>query len=108
MTNGAEVYDIERTSSQYTADGDPYGMIIHNNIMYYHSSTSSDEVSRLNVTNAVPLSNLDIGARVGENGGDIVSMEMSGDTLMVSGIGPVVGQRRFRRHRSMEHHHLNV
>ena len=84
VTNGAEVYDIERTSSQYTADGVPYGMIIHNNIMYYHSSTSSDEVSRLNVTNAVPLSNLDIGARVGENGGDIVSMEMSGDTLMVS------------------------
>ena len=84
VTNGAEVYDIERTSSQYTANDDPYGMIIHNNIMYYHSSTSSDEVSRLNVTNAVPLSNLDIGAQVGENGGDIVSMEMSGDTLMVS------------------------
>ena len=84
VTNGAEVYDIERTSSQYTANGDPYGMIIHNNIMYYHSSTSSDEVSRLNVTNAVPLSNLDIGAQVGENGGDIVSMELSGDTLMVS------------------------
>ena len=84
VTNGAEVYDIERTSSQYTANGDPYGMIIHNNIMYYHSSTASDEVSRLNVTNAVPLSNLDIGARVGENGGDIVSMELSGDTLMVS------------------------
>ena len=84
VTNGAEVYDIESTSSQYTANGDPYGMIIHNNIMYYHSRTASDEVSRLNVTNAATLSNLDIGAQVGENGGDIVSMEMSGDTLMVS------------------------
>ena len=84
VTNGAEVYDIERTSNQYTANGDPFGMIIHNNIMYYHSGTASDEVSRLNVTNAAPLSNLDIGAQVGENGGDIVSMEMSGDTLMVS------------------------
>ena len=36
VTNGAEVYDIERTSNQYTANGVPYGMIIHNNIMYYH------------------------------------------------------------------------
>ena len=59
-------------------------MIIHNNIMYYHAGTSSDEVSRLNVTNAATLSNLDVGARVGENGGDIVSMELSGDTLMIS------------------------
>ena len=84
ITNGAEVYDIERTSNQYTANGNPYGMIIHNNIMYYHAGTSSDEVSRLNVTNAATLSNLDVGARVGENGGDIVSMELSGDTLMIS------------------------
>ena len=59
-------------------------MIIHNNIMYYHAGTSSDEVSRLNVSNAATLSNLDVGARVGENGGDIVSMELSGDTLMIS------------------------
>ncbi len=84
VTNGAEVYDIESTSSQYTANGDPYGMILHNNIMYYHSGTAGDEVSRLNVTNAVPLSNLDIGAQVGENGGDIVNMELVGDTLLVS------------------------
>ena len=84
VTNGAEVYDIESTSNQYTANGDPYGMIIHNNIMYYHSRTASDEVSRLNVSDGSTLSNLDIGARVGENGGDIVSIEMSGDTLMAS------------------------
>ena len=84
ITNGAEEYDIERTSNQYTADGSPYDMMIHNNIMYYHSGEDSDEVSRLNVSNGATLSNLDVGAEVGENGGDIVGMELSGDTLMVS------------------------
>ena len=84
ITNGAEEYDIERTSNQYTADGSPYDMMIHNNIMYYHSGDESDEVSRLNVSNGASLSNLDIGAQVGQNGGDIVGMELSGDTLMVS------------------------
>ncbi len=59
-------------------------MMIHNNILYYHAGTQSDEVSRLDVANLTAPSNLDIGARVGENGGDIVSMELSGGTLMVS------------------------
>ena len=84
VTNGGEAYDIERSSGLYNADGAPQDMMIHNNILYYHSGTSSDEVSRLDVANLTAPSNLDIGARVGQNGGDIVSMELSGDTLMVS------------------------
>ncbi|MGA0352162.1 MAG: hypothetical protein ACO3NY_00760 [Poseidonia sp.] len=84
VTTGGEAYDIERSSSLYNANGAPRDMLIHNNILYYHAGTSSDEVSRLDVANLTDPSNLDIGARVGENGGDIVSMEMSGDTLMVS------------------------
>ena len=84
VTNGGEAYDIERSSSLYNADGAPQDMMIHNNILYYHSGTSSDEVSRLDVANLTAPSNLDIGARVGQNGGDIVSMELSGDTLMLS------------------------
>ena len=84
VTTGGEAYDIERSSSLYNADSAPHDMLIHNNILYYHGRTTGDEVSRLDVANLTALSNLDIGAQVGENGGDIVSMEMSGDTLMVS------------------------
>ena len=84
VTTGGEAYDIERSSSLYNANSAPHDMLIHNNILYYHGRTTGDEVSRLDVANLTALSNLDIGAQVGENGGDIVSMEMSGDTLMVS------------------------
>lgn len=84
VTTGAEAYDIERNSNLYDASGSPYGMMIHNNIMYYHSSTSSDEVSRMDVANLTSVGNLDIGAQVGQNGGDIIGMEMKGDVLMVS------------------------
>ena len=70
VTNGGEAYDIERSSGLYNADGAPQDMMIHNNILYYHSGTSSDEVSRLDVANLTAPSNLDIGARVGQNGGD--------------------------------------
>ena len=84
VTTGGEAYDIERSSGLYNANGAPRDMMIHNNILYYHAGTASDEVSRLDVANLTAPSNLDIGARVGENGGDIVSMELSGDVLMVS------------------------
>ncbi|MGB1587507.1 MAG: hypothetical protein ACPHJD_01685 [Poseidonia sp.] len=84
VTTGGEAYDIERSSSLYTANGPPHDMIIHNNILYYHASTASDEVSRLDVANLTAYSNLDIGARLGENGGDVVKMELHGDELLVS------------------------
>jgi hypothetical protein len=84
ITTGGEAYDIERNSNLYNANGAPHDMLIYNNILYYHARTASDEVSRLDVFNLTALSNLDVGAQVGENGGDIVNMEMSGDTLMVS------------------------
>ncbi|MFZ9048001.1 MAG: hypothetical protein ACO20Y_04320 [Poseidonia sp.] len=84
VTNGFEAFDIERNSNLYTASGPPHEMVIHNNILYYHASTASDEVSRLDVANVTALSNLDIGAQVGENGGDITSMEIVGDELLVS------------------------
>ena len=84
VTTGAEAYDIERNNNLYDAAGSPYGMMIHNNIMYYHSSTASDEVSRMDVANLTSVGNLDIGQRVGQNGGDIIGMEMAGDVLMVS------------------------
>lgn len=84
ITTGAEVYDIEKTSSLYNGNGDPYQMMIHNNIMYYHSKTANDEVGRIDVANLTNPGDLDIGAQVGENGGDIYGMGMVGNTLMVS------------------------
>ena len=84
VTTGSEAYDIERNSNLYTAAGPPHEMVIHNNILYYHASTASDEVSRLDVANLTALTNLDIGAQVGENGGDIASMELVGDEVVVS------------------------
>ena len=84
VSTGAEAYDIERNSNLYTANGPPHEMMIHNNILYYHASTASDEVSRLDVANLTALSNLDVGAQVGENGGDIASMELAGDEVLVS------------------------
>ena len=84
VTTGAEAYDIEKSSNLYSANNDPYGMVIHNNIMYYHSGTASDEVSRLDVLNLTDLGNLDIGAQVGQNGGDIAGMNLVGDILMTS------------------------
>jgi type II secretory pathway pseudopilin PulG len=84
VTTGGEAYDIERNSNLYNANGPPRDMMIQNNIMYYHAGTQSDSVSRLDVANLTAFNNLDIGAQVGENGGDIVSMELVGDLLMVS------------------------
>ena len=88
VTTGGEAYDIEKSSGLYDANGDPFGMIIHNNIMYYHSKTASDEVSRLDVLNLTNLGNLDIGQQVGENQGDIVGMNLVGDVLMTSVVSP--------------------
>ena len=84
VTTGAEAYDIETNSVLYNANGDPHDLIVHNNILYYHASTASDEVSRLDLVNFTAPSNLDMGAQVGENGGDIVKMELAGDELLVS------------------------
>ena len=84
VTTGGEAYDIERNNNLYNANGAPRDMLIHNNIMYYHAGGSSDSVSRLDVANLTAYSNLDMGAQVGQNGGDIVSMDIVGDMLMVS------------------------
>ena len=84
VTTGTEVYDIELTGALYTAADVPYDLVIHNDIMYYHAGTASDEVSRLDVQNFSALSNLDIGARVGENNGDIVDLKLAGDEIVVS------------------------
>ena len=84
ISTGAEVYDIETNSNLYDASGSPYQMMIHNDIMYYHSSTNSDEVGRLDVVNFSNPGALDIGTELSENNGDVYSMHLRGDHLFVS------------------------
>ena len=84
VTTGAEVYDIETNNALYDAQGSAYQMTIHNNILYYHSSTNGDEVGRLDVINFTNPGALDIGTELGETNGDVYSMHFHGDLLMVA------------------------
>jgi hypothetical protein len=85
-TTGAEIYDIEKGSSLYGAgdgnSGDPFDMQIYNGIMYYY--TGLGDVFRLDVVNYNVLSELGVGARVGENSGTINSLTIIDGVLMAS------------------------
>ena len=85
VTTGAEVYDIEKTSSLWDfGNGDPYDLAIYGDTLYYHQQYSSDSVFRIDIANFTSKSTLDAGAQVGENGGDVYGMEIIGDVLYVS------------------------
>ena len=83
-TTGAEVYDIEVSNSLYVGNGDPYDLTMYGYTMYYHQGTSSDSVYGIDVGNFTAITPLDAGAEVNENGGDMVSMTIVGDTLLAS------------------------
>tara|TARA_B100001093_G_scaffold516803_1_gene596502 strand:+ start:46591 stop:54879 length:8289 start_codon:yes stop_codon:yes gene_type:complete len=83
-TTGAEVYDIEKTSSLYAGNGNPHDMIVDGNIMYYNDRTSSDNVYRIDIANYASLNPLDAGAELDENGGDVNGMNIVDGKLMVS------------------------
>ena len=85
VTTGAEVYDIEKTSSLWDfGNGDPYDLAIYGDTLYYHQQYSSDSVFRIDIANFTSKSTLDAGAQVDENGGDVYGMEIIGDLLHVS------------------------
>ena len=84
VTTGAEVYDIEKTSSLYTGNGDPFDMAIYGDTLYYHQQYSSDSVYRIDIANFTLKSALDAGQQLSENGGDVYGMEIIGDVLFVS------------------------
>ena len=83
-TTGAEVYDIEKSSSLFAGSGDPLDMILKGDIMYYHDGTSSDNLYRFNARNFTALTSLDVGTQVGQNNGDINGMNLVGDVIMIS------------------------
>ena len=84
VTTGSEVYDIEKTSSLYSGNGDPYDLAIYGDTLYYHQQYSSDSVYRIDIANFTAKTTLDAGAQVDENGGDVYGLEIIGDVLHVS------------------------
>ena len=83
-TTGAEVYDIEKSSSLFAGNGDPLDMILKGNIMYYHDGASSDNLYRFDAQNFTALSALDAGAQIDQNNGDVNGMDLIGDIIMIS------------------------
>ena len=81
--NGDELYDIEKSDSQYVDNGDPFDMMIYGDVMYYHQGQSSDSVYRIDVANFSGLSALDAGQQIGENNGDVYGIDIVGDKLMI-------------------------
>jgi len=84
VTSGTEAFDIEKTDSLYSGDGDPYDLAIYGDTLYYHQQYSSDSVYRIDIANFTAKSELDAGAQVDENGGDVYGLEIIGDVLHVS------------------------
>ena len=83
-TTGAEAYDIETSNSLYVGNGDPYDLTLYGYTMYYHQGASSDSIYGIDVGNFTAITPLDAGQEVNENGGDVVSMTIVGDTLLAS------------------------
>ena len=82
--NGTEFYDIEKSNALYSGSGNPYDLTMYGFTMYYHQGTSSDSIYGIDVANFTSITPLDAGQRIGENGGDIVGLEIIGDTLLAS------------------------
>ncbi len=83
VVNETEEYDIEKTNSMYSGNGDPYQLRIHGDILYFHQSTQSDSVGRINIANFTSMTSLDVGNQLSENNGDVFGMNFVGDILMV-------------------------
>ena len=84
VTTSTEVYDIEKSSSLYIGNGEPYDLAIYGDTLYYHQQYDSDSVYRIDIVNFSSKPILDAGAQVDQNGGDVYGMEIIGDVLYVS------------------------
>ena len=82
--NGSEFYDIEKSDALYIGNGNPLDLTVFGNTMYYHQGSSSDSIYGIDVANFTSISPLDAGQRIGENNGDVVGLEIMGDTLFAS------------------------
>ncbi len=84
VVNEQEVYDIEKSDSLYLGNGEPYQMVIYNDVMYYHQGDDSNSIYRLDVANFNQLSNLDAGIQLDDNGGPAWGIGLIDDVVMAS------------------------
>ena len=84
VTTGAEVYDIEKSSSLYLGNGEPYQMVIYNDVMYYHQGDDSNSVYRIDVANFQELSNIDAGIQLDDNSGPAWGIGLIDGIIMAS------------------------
>ena len=84
VTNGNEIYDIEKSNSLYLGNGEPYQMVIDNGIMYYHQGDDSNSVYRIDVVNFNQLSNIDAGIQLDDNTGRAWGMGLVDGYIMAS------------------------
>ena len=84
VTTGAEVYDIEKSDDLYLGNGEPYQMVIYNDIMYYHQGDDSNSVYRIDVANFQELSNIDAGIQLDDNSGPAWGMGLVDGIIMAS------------------------
>ncbi len=84
VTTGAEVYDIEKNDDLYLGNGEPYQMVIYNDVMYYHQGDDSNSVYRIDVANFQELSNIDAGIQLDDNSGPAWGIGLVDGIIMAS------------------------
>ena len=84
VTTGAEVYDIEKSNDLYLGNGDPYQMVIYNDVMYYHHGDDSNSIYRIDVANFQELSNIDAGIQLDDNSGPAWGLGLVDGIIMAS------------------------
>ena len=84
VTNGNEIYDIEKNNALYLGNGEPYQMVIYNGVMYYHQGDDSNSVYRIDVVNFNQLSNIDAGIQLDDNNGPAWGMGLIDGVIMAS------------------------
>lgn len=82
VVNQVEVYDIEKSNSIYLGNGEPYQMIVYNDVMYYHQGDDSNSFYRIDLVNFNQLSNIDAGIQLDDNSGPAWGMGLIDDTIM--------------------------
>ena len=84
VVNEVEVYDIEKSNSIYLGNGEPYQMIVYNDVMYYHQGDDSNSFYRIDLVNFNQLSNIDAGIQLDDNTGPAWGMGLVDDVIMTS------------------------
>ena len=85
VVNGTELVDIEKSNTIYLGGGDPYGLVMHGDVLWYHQATSSDQVFRIDTSDLTTAQTaLDTGTRLNQNNLGIAGLGLMGDVLLIS------------------------